>query len=122
MARIMVIDDDVVVRMALTRALESAGHEVIAADDGRKGVALFKMNPTDVVLTDIYMPNQEGLATIMELRRAFPSVKVVAMSGGGANAALDVLPVAEALGADRALRKPVTPTELAAVLKDLLGS
>lgn len=118
----MVIDDDVVVRMALTRALESAGHEVIAADDGRKGVALFKMNPTDVVLTDIYMPNQEGLATIMELRRAFPSVKVVAMSGGGANAALDVLPVAEALGADRALRKPVTPTELAAVLKDLLGS
>lgn len=119
MARVMVIDDDEVVRMVLTRTLERAGHEVISADDGRKGVALFKMNPTDVVLTDIYMPNQEGLATIMELRRAYPAVKVVAISGGGANAGLDVLPVAEALGADRALRKPVSPSELTALIKEL---
>lgn len=116
----MVIDDDEVVRMTLTLLLEKAGHEVVAADDGRKGMALFKMNPADVVLTDIYMPNQEGLATIMALRRAYPGVKVVAISGGGAHAGLDVLPVAEALGADRALRKPVSPKELAAVIKELI--
>lgn len=119
MARVMVIDDDEVVRMTLTLVLEKAGHEVVTADDGRKGMALFKMNPVDVVLTDIYMPNQEGLATIMALRRAYPGVKVVAISGGGAHAGLDVLPVAEALGADRALRKPVNPKELAAVVKEL---
>lgn len=119
MARIMVIDDDEVVRMTLTLVLEKAGHDVIAADDGRKGMALFKMNPTDVVLTDIYMPNQEGLATIMALRSAYPAVKVVAISGGGANSGLDVLPVAEALGADRALRKPVNPKELIALIEGL---
>lgn len=118
----MVIDDDEVVRMALTLLLEKAGHEVVAADDGRKGMALFKMNPTDVVLTDIYMPNQEGLATIMALRSAYPAVKVVAISGGGANARLDVLPVAEALGADRALRKPVNPKDLIAMIDELTAS
>lgn len=119
MARVMVIDDDEVVRMTLTLVLEKAGHEVVAAEDGRKGMALFKMNPADVVLTDIYMPNQEGLATIMALRRTCPAVKVVAISGGGANAGLDVLPVAEALGADRALRKPVNPKDLIAVIEAL---
>lgn len=119
MARVMVIDDDEVVRMTLTLVLEKAGHEVVAAEDGRKGMALFKMNPADVVLTDIYMPNQEGLATIMALRRTCPAVKVVAISGGGANAGLDVLPVAEALGADRALRKPVNPKDLIAVIEVL---
>lgn len=119
MARVMVIDDDEVVRMTLTLVLEKAGHEVVAAEDGRKGMALFKMNPADVVLTDIYMPNQEGLATIMALRRTCPAVKVVAISGGGANAGLDVLPVAEALGADRALRKPVNPKELIATIEAL---
>lgn len=119
MARVMVIDDDEVVRMTLTLVLEKAGHEVVAAEDGRKGMALFKMNPADVVLTDIYMPNQEGLATIMALRRTCPAVKVVAISGGGANAGLDVLPVAEALGADRALRKPVNPKELIAMIESL---
>lgn len=122
MARVMVIDDDEVVRMTLTLVLEKAGHDVIAADDGRKGMALFKMNPTDVVLTDIYMPNQEGLATIMALRSAYPAVKVVAISGGGANAGLDVLPVAEALGADRALRKPISPKDLIATIAELTAS
>lgn len=121
MARVLVIDDDEVICMLLTRILQAGGHEVVSASDGRKGVALFKMNPAEVVITDIYMPNQEGLATIMELRKAYPDLKIIAMSGGGARATMDVLPVAAALGAGRTLRKPFTPAEVAALMADVLG-
>lgn len=121
MARVLVIDDDEVIRMLLSRVLEASGHDVSTAADGRKGMAVFKMNPADVVVTDIYMPNQEGLATIMELRRSFPAVKIVAMSGGGMRSGMDVLPVAEALGAERILRKPFTPADVAALMADLLS-
>lgn len=121
MARVLVIDDDEVICMLLTRILQAGGHEVVSASDGRKGVALFKMNPAEVVITDIYMPNQEGLATIMELRKAYPDLKIIAMSGGGARATMDVLPVAAALGAGHTLRKPFTPAEVAALMADVLG-
>jgi CheY-like chemotaxis protein len=119
MARVLVIDDDEVIRMLLTRVLEAGGHEVDVAPDGLKGMALFKSRPADVVITDIYMPNQEGLATIMELRRSAPTVKIIAMSGGGSRADMDVLPVAEALGAERTLRKPFTPADVNALMADL---
>lgn len=122
MARILVIDDDEVVRMLLTRVLESDGHTVVTAADGRKGVALFSADPPDLVITDIYMPNQEGLATIMELRRNHPGVKIVAISGGGSRASMDILPVAEALGAVLTLRKPLNFPEVREVVQELLTS
>lgn len=119
MAKVLIIDDDEVIRMLLARFLINDGHDVVAAEDGRKGVAALKAQEFDVVVTDIYMPNQEGLATIMEIRKTFPAVKVVAMSGGGARLSMDVLPVAEALGAARTLRKPFTPAEVSAVMAGL---
>lgn len=120
MAKVLIIDDDEVIRMLLARFLTNDGHDVIVAEDGRKGVAALKTHEIDVIITDIYMPNQEGLATIMEVRKSFPTVKVVAMSGGGARLSMDVLPVAAALGADRTLRKPFTPIEVSTVMADLL--
>lgn len=120
MASVLVIDDDDMVRTMLLRSLARGGHEAVGARDGLEGVARFRETPCDVVITDIFMPNQEGLATIMELRRTFPHIRIIAISGGGARASLDVLPVAEALGACRTLRKPFTPQEVLDVVRDVL--
>ncbi|KAA0594711.1 CheY-like chemotaxis protein [Azospirillum lipoferum] len=124
MASVLIIDDDDVARAVLLRTLTMAGHEAVGARDGVEGMERFRDRPADspldLVITDIFMPNQEGLATIMELRRGAPSLKIIAISGGGARASLDVLPVAEALGAHRTLRKPFTPTEVMEVVRAVL--
>lgn len=124
MASVLIIDDDDVARAVLLRTLTMAGHEAVGASDGVEGMLRFRDrpagDPVDLVITDIFMPNQEGLATIMELRRGAPSLKIIAISGGGARASLDVLPVAEALGAHRTLRKPFTPAEVMEVVREVL--
>ncbi|MBP2290478.1 response regulator [Azospirillum rugosum] len=122
MANVLIIDDDDMVRTMLLRTLTRGGHEAVGARDGIEGVDAFRRNPADLVITDIFMPNQEGLATIMELRRSYPSIKIIAISGGGARASLDVLPVAEALGAQKTLRKPFTPAEVMDAVRDVLGA
>lgn len=123
-ANVLIIDDDDVARAVLLRTLTMAGHEAVGASDGVEGMERFRSRPADspldLVITDIFMPNQEGLATIMELRRGAPSLKIIAISGGGARASLDVLPVAEALGAHRTLRKPFTPVEVMEVVRAVL--
>ncbi len=121
MASVLIIDDDDMVRTMLLRTITRGGHEAFGARDGVEGVAHFREHPADLVITDIFMPNQEGLATIMELRRAMPDLKIIAISGGGARASLDVLPVAEALGAQKTLRKPFTPAEVMEAVNEVLG-
>lgn len=122
MANVLIIDDDDMVRTMLLRTLTRGGHEAVGARDGIEGVDVFRRKPADLVITDIFMPNQEGLATIMELRRSYPNIKIIAISGGGARASLDVLPVAEALGAQKTLRKPFTPAEVMDAVRDVLGA
>lgn len=121
MASVLIIDDDDMVRTMLLRTLARGGHDVTGARDGVEGVALFRRKPVDLVITDIFMPNQEGLATIMELRREAPGLRIIAISGGGARASLDVLPVAEALGAQKTLRKPFTPSDMLGAVREVLG-
>jgi CheY-like chemotaxis protein len=121
MASVLIIDDDDMVRTMLLRTVTRGGHEAFGARDGVEGVARFREHPADLVITDIFMPNQEGLATIMELRRVTPDLKIIAISGGGARASLDVLPVAEALGAQKTLRKPFTPAEVMEAVNEVLG-
>jgi len=82
MARILVIDDDADTRAMLEQILKAAGYEVILAADGREGVERHSTSPADLVITDIYMPKQDGLETIQELRSCFPTVAIIAMSGG----------------------------------------
>lgn len=120
MASVLIIDDDDMVRTMLLRTLTRGGHEAYGARDGVEGIARFQEHPADLVITDIFMPNQEGLATIMELRRGAPDLKIIAISGGGARASLDVLPVAEALGARKTLRKPFTPSEVMEAVREVL--
>jgi DNA-binding NtrC family response regulator len=120
MARILVIDDEPDVRVLLEQTLKSAGHEVILAADGREGVERYCTSPADLVITDLYMPNQEGLETIGELRRRFPEVAIIAMSGKAA--ALTMLSIAQKFGAIGILHKPFLNDELiAAVEKALRG-
>jgi len=121
MARILIIDDDDQVRTVLRRTLEAAGHEVDEAGNGVEGISKYERNPADLIITDIYMPEKEGLETIIELKRDHPDVRIIAISGGSRDMDLDFLPVAEKLGAEKTLSKPIDRTTLLSVVKELVG-
>jgi DNA-binding response OmpR family regulator len=119
MARILVIDDKPDMRAFLEEILKSVGHDVILAADGREGVEQHRASPTDLVITDLYMPNQEGMETIREFRSHFPEVAIIAMSGR--TTALTMLSVAQKLGAVGVLHKPFGADELIAAVAKALG-
>ena len=119
MARILVIDDELDLRTLLEETLKSAGHEVFLAADGREGVERYFTSPTDLVITDLFMPNQNGEETICELRTRYPQVAVIAMSGRAA--ALTMLPHAQKFRAIGILHKPFLPDELLAAVGKALG-
>jgi len=110
MARILIIDDDPDTRDLLKITLEAAGYEVRLASDGSEGVRNYRSNKADLVIMDLYMPVQEGLETIKQLRMEFPDVRVVAVSGKPTGAAM--LSVAQRLGAIGVLQKPFLQEEL----------
>ena len=107
MARILVLDDDERLRMMLASVLRHAGHEVFTAGDGDIGVSLCRDDPPDIVVTDIFMPRQKGTDTIVELRKRWPKIQIIAMSGGGLEGAADPLAAARACGAAHTFTKPV---------------
>jgi CheY-like chemotaxis protein len=119
MARILVIDDETDMRLLLEQVLKPAGHEVILAADGREGMERYCAGPAELVITDLHMPNQEGLETIRELRRRFPEVAIIAMSGKAA--ALTMLSVAQQFGAVGILHKPFLPDELLVAVEKALA-
>lgn len=119
MASLLIIDDDESIRSLLAQAMTHAGHTVREAADGNKGLALYRAEPSDIVLTDLVMPEKEGLATIMELRREYPQVRIIAMSGGFAHDSRVYLHMAERLGAVRVLRKPFSLAELETVIAEV---
>jgi len=106
MATILVMDDEPSIRTLLRTALEAEGHQVIEASDGRSGIALYRRESPDVVITDILMPELNGLDAIIELTREFLNVKVIAISGGQVESGM--LNTAKLLGARQTLRKPFT--------------
>ncbi|MBT8488260.1 MAG: response regulator [Gemmatimonadetes bacterium] len=106
MATVLVIDDDPQIRRVLRRFIEREGHDVVEAEDGKVALRRFVGEPTDMVITDIYMPEMDGIELLIRLRETFPETKLVAMSGGGAIAAGHLLRAASALGAIAVLEKP----------------
>ena len=112
MARILVIDDEQLARFTMREILESAGHEVVEAKNGKQGISFQQAEPFDIVVTDIIMPEKEGVETIIELKRDFPNLPIIAISGGGRTRNLDFLKIAEQYGADRILAKPFSEEEL----------
>ncbi len=121
MARILVVDDEVLVRMTLRQMLEADGHEVEEASNGRDGVALQAEQDFDLVLTDIIMPEQEGIETIVHLRRRNPQLKIIAISGGGRTKNMDFLKIAAHVGADETLAKPFSTSELTSAVNRCLA-
>ncbi len=121
MARILVFDDDQEMREVVRAILEEAGHEVEEAADGELGIDLFREAPSDIVITDIRMPEKSGNETILELRTEFPGVKIIAMSGGGTVGAELYMQVARKLGADFAITKPFAPDELLSAVRALVA-
>ena len=122
MATVLVIDDDREVRDFLVTVLERAGHVVTAASNGRDGVAKFREEPSQVVITDIIMPEKDGIETILDLRREHPDLKVIAISGGGRTTPENYLHSARLLGADKAIRKPFKNDEILAAVAELAES
>jgi len=121
MATILVIDDDDAIRMSLKSALEDADYRVEEAANGEEGMIRFRANPADLVVTDIFMPEKEGLETIDEIKRESPQTKIIAISGGGSIDPEDYLEIAKRVGADRSLFKPFDIALLVATVDDLLG-
>jgi DNA-binding response OmpR family regulator len=119
-ARILIVDDDDSVRVVLRQALVRAGYEVIEAADGNEAVRLFKDAPAKLVITDILMPEKDGIETIREFRRTNPGVKIIAISGGGRIDPKMCLLMAKMVGADRVLPKPFQSQTLIAVVQELL--
>lgn len=120
MDRILVIDDDPQIREMLKQLLEMNGYEVILAPEGRTGLKLHHQTPADLIVTDIVMPEKEGLETIMDFRRGFPGIKIIAISGGGVVEADKYLNTAKALGAQRTFSKPFELNEFMQAVRDLL--
>ena len=121
MALVLVIDDSSVVRDLVRGMLEHAGHSVVDANDGDAGVRLFNQQRPDLVITDLVMPNKEGIETIREIRQSKSDAKVIAMSGGSSQQAGRYLNAAKKLGADAVLGKPFTAAELLALVRQLLA-
>jgi CheY-like chemotaxis protein len=122
MASILIIDDDLEILQVYSEILEREGYDVLAASDGREGMRLCRNRHVDLVITDIIMPEKEGLETIIELRRDLPHVKIIAMSGGGQIGAEQYLPLAEKLGAQHTLDKPFTAVELLEAISEVLDN
>jgi CheY-like chemotaxis protein len=118
MAEILIIDDDRQMRGLLIRILKGAGYTIHEAENGRSGIELFRQLRPALVITDIVMPDMEGIETILALRQGDPTVPIIAISGG-----IDplFLTAAGKLGATATLRKPFSPDELIALIEGCLA-
>jgi two-component system, chemotaxis family, chemotaxis protein CheY len=111
-ARILIADDDERLREATRAVLEEAGHFVVEASDGAEALRMQRTAQVDVILCDMFMPGQDGIETIRVLRRDFPILKIIAVSGGGYSGAIDVLRMARLIGAMEVLSKPYSRVAL----------
>ena len=121
MPKILIIDDDDQMRAVIVAMLDRAGFEVLEAADGKQGLRLCENTAVDLVITDIIMPEMEGLEVIMGLKKKFPGMRIIAISGGARLQPQDYLHLAATLGADRTFTKPFERQELLMAVNDLLG-
>jgi len=120
MANILLIEDEVLLRRVIVAALTHVGHKVREANNGRNAMQYWQGEPPDLVITDIFMPESDGLETIMALRRINVATPVIAISGHSGNSS-HYLKVAQSLGAQRTLAKPFSVDELLVAVADILG-
>jgi DNA-binding response OmpR family regulator len=121
MAKIIVVDDEPSILLMLKKMLEKVGHEVDTASNGNEGIILFEKNKHDLLITDIIMPEKEGMETIIELRKKYPDLKIIAISGGGRISPEGYLPGAKLLGANMVFQKPLVQKEFLEAVAILLN-
>jgi DNA-binding response OmpR family regulator len=121
-ANVLVLEDDAELLQLMSKALAGAGHAVLSASNGDKGLRLFRAEPPDLVICDIVMPDRDGIELIPEMKRQRPDVKLIAISGRQMIGALDVLNLARRLGADATLAKPFTMDALLAITEAMLAA
>lgn len=122
MGKILIIDDEPYILLMLKKMLERAGYEVDLASNGREGMDLFEKDSADLVITDIIMPDKEGLELILEMKRRRPGLKIIAMSGGGRISPESYLECASHFGAERVFQKPFRQKEMVSAVRDLVSA
>lgn len=122
MVKILVVDDEKPIRCLLADMLGKDGHSVQVAENGKQAVELFHQSPADLVITDLVMPEKNGIDVIMELKGKYPNVQIVAISGGGGiTGSFDYLPIAKLVGAVTVLNKPFTLSDVRAAVSMAIG-
>ena len=122
MLRILVIDDEPLIRSLMVTILTRAGFSLEEASDGVMGLAMFQKYPSDMVITDVFMPNRDGLEVLIELKHSYPHTKIIAMTGGGQSGMREIGSTAKMLGAAYVLHKPFERTSLLAAVHGALGT
>lgn len=122
MACILIIDDEDDLRRIMRNALEKQGHEVIEARNGSDALELFEQHPADLIVTDIMMPESDGIETIIALRRKDPEIRIIAISGGGRVGDTNYLTMAEKFGATQVLAKPFRREQLVDAVRESLAA
>jgi len=120
--RVLIVDDDEQIRVLLQQMMEWAGFEVLVAENGKIAMQMQSQQPADLVITDLIMPEQEGLETITRLKKDYAGIKIIAISGGGRIGPEAYLPAALELGADLVFSKPFDVQEVVNSVKELLGN
>ena len=121
MPGVMIVEDDLSLREMLREALEKRRYTVITASDGREAISKFRPSVIDLVITDLLMPEEDGLSVIMNIRQIKPETKIIAISGGGKAGPGSYLHIAKKLGADHVFSKPFLPYELVQKVREILG-
>lgn len=122
MARILIIDDDPSLLQLFKQFLSGEGHIVSSASNGKEGLSLMKQQRPDLIITDIMMPEMDGLEVVREIRKSHPGLPVIAMSGGMRNVPINFLPHAKKIGACRVFEKPVSLATLLEAVNELLAA
>jgi DNA-binding response OmpR family regulator len=117
---ILIVDDHEDLRTMLQVWLQAEGYEVVVAPDGGTALELLERNPVDLVVTDLCMPETDGIEMIVELKKRFAHIPIVAMSGWTSSGGVDYLQVAREIGAVRTLKKPFEPVELSKIVRELI--
>ncbi len=120
MTRILVVDDDIEIREMLRTMLERAGYDVLEAANGNLAIGIYRREAVDLIITDLIMPEKEGIEMIMELCREHPGIKIIAMSGGARVHPQSHLDMARALGARHVFTKPFGAQEMIRVVRELV--
>jgi DNA-binding response OmpR family regulator len=121
MTKILVIDDELQMRELLKKYLTRAGYEVTLAGDGEEGLRCFRQLPADLVITDLIMPEKEGLECIVAFKKMTPEIKIIAISGGGLGKPEGYLELAQKMGAAKTLIKPFELKALLTTIRELLS-